>query len=77
MKQTTMITILLIMLVMVVAQSFTIAGIKQGGGGTGKSEGGETYEEMMQRMHPDQSTAKTQQTRYAAAQNAPAMVGGC
>ena len=39
-----------------------------------KSSGGETYEAMMARMHPDQYAANKKTNSNS---NAPSMVGGC
>ena len=63
----------LLVLLIVVVQSFQIAEIKNTISGKA-SQSGETYDEMMARMHPDQA-AQVVQTRATA--QAPTMVGGC
>ncbi|MBI4020415.1 MAG: hypothetical protein HY367_03720 [Candidatus Aenigmarchaeota archaeon] len=62
------------------AQAMQINGIKNeltgnavAQGGSDGSTGGETYEDMMARMHPDQVVQQAQ----PAANSQPAMVGGC
>lgn len=40
-----------------------------------KSSGGESYEEMMARMHPEQYAANKRSG--STSNNAPSMVGGC
>lgn len=79
MKEGVITAIVVIALVLVVFQSFQISNLKSSIGGNAvktnvasNSGGGETYDQMMARMHPDQvrSPAKTGQA-------APTMVGGC
>ena len=44
-------------------------------GGSSTQQGGETYEQMMARMHPDQ--VKKQGAVPKGLENIPSMVGGC
>ena len=44
-------------------------------GGSSTQQGGETYEQMMARMHPDQ--VKKQSAAPKGLENIPSMVGGC
>mgnify|MGYP001560880986 CR=1 FL=1 len=76
MKYKALILTLAVMLVLSIAvQSFQISNLReQGGQVTGNvvktSSGGESYEEMMARMHPSQAS----QAKQAST---PTMVGGC
>ena len=80
MKQGVITAVVVIALVLVVFQSFQISNLKNTlGGNTVKtnvnaaaSSGGETYDQMMARMHPDQVRSSAQ-----SGQAAPTMVGGC
>ena len=63
--------LVLLILVFSVIQSFQISSIKKNFSGVGMMEegGGETYEEMMERMHPEQAGNKVS--------SSPTMVGVC
>ncbi len=85
MKNALVAGILLVVVVFAIFQSFQISAIKNGLGSSEKvsksASSGETYEEMMARMHPDQvkaGSSQQQATRYSAsASQSPQMVGGC
>lgn len=79
MKQGVITAVVVIALVLVVFQSFQISNLKDNLGGNAvktnvkasSSGGGESYDQMMARMHPDQ-------VRSSASSSAgPSMVGGC
>lgn len=82
MKNSLITGVLVVTLIFAIFQSFQISAIKNDlgiGGETIKaSSSGETYDEMMARMHPDQVKTESgkQQTRYSAPQSQQ-MVGGC
>ena len=76
MNQKILIGVVVVVLVFAVFQIVQIASLKKTltSGGTptvsaATSQGGETYEQMMARMHPDQKVASSSQ--------GAAMVGGC
>lgn len=74
-------SIFIVVIVFAIFQSFQISALSKtiGAGDGQKSGSGETYEQMMARMHPDQASAQANapsKTRYSAAQS-PQMVGGC
>ena len=64
---------ILVLLIFSVGQTFTIINHKQIMNPVIKSssDGSETYEEMMARMHPDQAK------QTASKSSPPTMVGGC
>ena len=80
MEKNTIIAVALGVLVLIsVVQAIQIVGLKSkvvGGivGNAVNSDGGETYEEMMARMHPDQAQALKQSS---SSSGSPRMVGGC
>ena len=80
MKSMTIMTIIAIVLVAFsIIQAFQINAIKGSASGNAVSDGssssGETYEQMMARMHPDQ--VKKQSAAPKGLENIPSMVGGC
>ena len=46
-------------------------------GGSSTQQGGETYEQMMARMHPDQAKKQASSSVPKGLENIPSMVGGC
>lgn len=82
MNKEVIITVVLVVLVAVVLfQTFQIVGMKgtnaQAASVTQTSSGsGESYEEMMARMHPDQ-VKSTQRSSAQSINDLPSMVGGC
>ena len=75
-----LIFVVIVIFLLSVFQAFQISAIKStiSSNGYSKSDSGsgETYEQMMARMHPDQT--RQQQTRYStSAPQQPQMVGGC
>ena len=77
MKNILLIIVTLILVVSVI-QSFQITSIKNSISGkivkTSDQSSGETYDEMMARMHPEQVRVSSQPGSQA---NQPTMVGGC
>ncbi|HLD02837.1 MAG TPA: hypothetical protein VJC07_04015 [Candidatus Nanoarchaeia archaeon] len=80
MKQGVITAIVVIALVLIVFQSVQISNIKNSVGGNAvktavkasSSGGGESYDQMMARMHPDQVRSSA-----SSASPGPSMVGGC
>jgi len=77
MEKNTIIAVALGVLVLIsLVQAVQISSLKGTvtGGAIEENSGGETYEDMMARMHPDQykSSSKT-----PSASSGPKMVGGC
>ena len=78
-KQTTILVIVIALVVFSGVQAFQISKIRQGSVGSFLSEGssgGEGYEEMMARMHPDQAGAGNTRSSQPSSSSA-SMVGGC
>ncbi|MBI3033662.1 hypothetical protein HYY72_00700 [Candidatus Woesearchaeota archaeon] len=68
-KDYLIISVLAVLIIFSAVEAFQISAIRNGqpAAQAGQNSGGETYEQMMARMHPDQ----------AAASNGNTMVGGC
>ena len=78
MEKSTIITVALMFLVLVsLVQAVQIVGLKSkitgGVVSNSKESGGETYDEMMARMHPDQYAKQASPSTGSS----PRMVGGC
>jgi hypothetical protein len=76
MKQAIFISILVVVVVFAIFQSFQISALARTfSTNEGQKNTGESNEQMMARMHPDQA-GTAPQTRYSGSQS-PQMVGGC
>ena len=76
-KQITMLVIVVALVVFSGVQAFQINKIRQGSAGSFLSEdssSGESYEQMMARMHPDQAKASSTSSSQPSSAS---MVGGC
>ena len=68
--------ILVVVVLFSIFQSFQISALARTSGAEGgEKNSGESNEQMIARMHPDQ-TGSAQQTRYSGSPS-PQMVGGC
>lgn len=66
--------VVIFLVLMLGVQAYQIGGLGDGASvPSQKTSGGESYDEMMARMHPDQVQKQANSQRPAA----PTMVGGC